>query len=85
MNAAAYRSIIVSYREGSPIRLEELGQVIDGIEDDKAASWFYKDGQSKRAVVLAIQRQPGTNTMSVTGNVKKLLPTFRNELPPRWT
>jgi len=82
MNAAAYRSVIVAYREGSPIRLEELGQVVDGIEDDKAASWFYRNGESHRAVVLAIQRQPGTNTMEVTENIKKLLPVFQQELPP---
>ena len=82
MNAAAYRPVIVAYRDGSPIRLEDLGSVEDGIEDDKAASWFYKDGESKRAVVLAIQRQPGTNTMEVTGNIKKLLPVFLTELPP---
>ncbi len=82
MNAAAYRPVIVAYRNGSPIRLEELGEVNDGIEDDKAASWYYKDGESHRAVVLAIQRQPGTNTMAVTENIKKLLPVFEAELPP---
>jgi HAE1 family hydrophobic/amphiphilic exporter-1 len=82
MNAEAYKPVIVAYRQGSPIRLEELGQVVDGIEDDRAASWFYKDGQEQRAVVLAIQRQPGTNTMEVTENIKGLLPVFQGELPP---
>ncbi|MEZ5401346.1 MAG: efflux RND transporter permease subunit [Bryobacteraceae bacterium] len=82
MNAEAYKPVIVSYRQGSPIRLGELGQVVDGIEDDKAASWFYKDGQEQRAVVLAIQRQPGTNTMAVTEDIKELLPVFQTELPP---
>ncbi|MEZ5356872.1 MAG: efflux RND transporter permease subunit [Bryobacteraceae bacterium] len=82
MNAEAYKPVIVSYRQGSPIRLEELGQVVDGIEDDRAASWFYKDGMEQRAVVLAIQRQPGTNTMAVTQDIKTLLPVFTTELPP---
>ncbi|MBI4904717.1 MAG: efflux RND transporter permease subunit [Acidobacteria bacterium] len=82
MNAAAYRPLVVSYRNGSPIRLEELGEVNDGIEDDKAASWLYKEGNAQRAVVLAIQRQPGTNTMNVTDSIKKLLTTFQEELPP---
>ncbi|MFN7924142.1 MAG: efflux RND transporter permease subunit [Bryobacteraceae bacterium] len=82
MNAAAYRPVIVAHRQGSPIRLEELGKVEDGIEDDKAASWLYKNGDARRAVVLAIQRQPGTNTMAVTEEIKKLLPAFQNELPP---
>ncbi|MBM3734701.1 MAG: acriflavine resistance protein B [Acidobacteria bacterium] len=82
MNAQQFRPVIVAYRNGSPIRLEELGEVNDGIEDDKAASWYYKDGDEQRAVVLAIQRQPGTNTMAVTQDIKKLLPVFQSELPP---
>src|SRR5882724_9083168 len=61
MSAGAYRSLVVAYRNGSPVRLEELGQVIDNVEDDKTASWFYHKGESKRAIVLGIQRQPGTN------------------------
>jgi HAE1 family hydrophobic/amphiphilic exporter-1 len=54
-DAAAYRPLIVAYREGTPIRLQELGQVVDGVENDKVASWF----SGTRAVVLAVQRQPG--------------------------
>ncbi len=82
MNAAAYRSVVVAYRKGNPVRLEELGRVIDGVEDDKTASWFYKKDFAQRAVVLAIQRQPGTNTITVTDGIKKLLPVFTSELPP---
>src|SRR5690242_10671026 len=81
MSAAQYRSLIVAYRNGSPVRLEELGKVIDSVEDDKTASWFYKSGGNQRAVVLAIQRQPGTNTIEVTDGIKRLLPVFRAELP----
>ena len=82
MSAAEYRSVVVAYRKGSPVRLEELGQIIDSVEDDKTASWFYTRQGSSRAIVLAIQRQPGTNTIEVTDGVKKLLPVFRAELPP---
>src|SRR5579871_5351979 len=82
MNAAQYRPVVVAYRGGSPVRLEELGNVIDSVEDDKTASWFYKGGKSDRAIILAIQRQPGTNTITVTDGVKSLLPVFKNELPP---
>jgi hydrophobic/amphiphilic exporter-1 (mainly G- bacteria), HAE1 family len=82
MNADAYKSVVVAYRNGSPVRLEELGTVLDSVEDDKTASWFYKDKFHSRAVILAIQRQPGTNTIAVTDGVKNLIPTFRNELPP---
>ncbi|HEV2198662.1 MAG TPA: efflux RND transporter permease subunit [Bryobacteraceae bacterium] len=82
MTAAAYRPLIVSYRNGSPVRLEELGQVIDGVEDDKTASWFYTPEGDQRAIILAIQRQPGTNTMDVTDGIKRLLAQFTMELPP---
>ena len=77
MDAAAYRPMVVAYRNGSPVRLEELGRVIDGVQTDKVASWF----NDNRAVVLAVQRQPGTNTIEVVDGVLKLLPTFRKQLP----
>ncbi|HJZ95953.1 MAG TPA: efflux RND transporter permease subunit [Candidatus Solibacter sp.] len=82
LTAKEYQDIVVAYRNGSPVRLEELGNVIDSVEDDKTASWFYKDKFNSRAVVLAIQRQPGTNTIEVTDGVKHLLPLFKSELPP---
>ncbi len=77
-NAAAFRPIIVTYRNGSPIRLQELGRVIDDVQNDKVAAWF----KGKRGIVLAIQRQPGTNTIEVVDSIKQLLPTFRAEVPP---
>jgi HAE1 family hydrophobic/amphiphilic exporter-1 len=77
-DAAAFRPVIVTYRNGSPVRLRELGRVIDGVQNDKVAAWF----MDKRGIVLAIQRQPGTNTIEVVDNIKKLLPTFRAEVPP---
>ena len=82
MSAAQYRPLIVAYRNGSAVRLDELGDVIDSVEDDKTASWFYDKTSDQRAIILAIQRQPGTNTMAVTGSIKRLLDTFRAELPP---
>jgi HAE1 family hydrophobic/amphiphilic exporter-1 len=82
MSAAAYRPVVVAYRNGSPVRLEELGNIIDSVEDDKTASWYYTHKDSNRAIILAIQRQPGTNTISVTDGVKNLVPLFKAELPP---
>jgi HAE1 family hydrophobic/amphiphilic exporter-1 len=82
LNADAYKPVVVAYRNASPVRLDELGTVLDSVEDDKTASWFYKDKFHSRAIILAIQRQPGTNTIAVTDGVKNLIPTFRNELPP---
>jgi hydrophobic/amphiphilic exporter-1 (mainly G- bacteria), HAE1 family len=76
-DAAAFRPVIVTYRNGSPIRLGELGQVIDSVQNDKVAAWF----KEKRGIVLAIQRQPGVNTIEVVDSIKKLLPTFRAEVP----
>ncbi len=76
-NAAAYRPLIVAYRNGAPVRLEALGQVIDDVQNNKLANWY--NGQ--RAEVLAISRQPGTNTVEVVDNILRLLPTFRKEIP----
>jgi HAE1 family hydrophobic/amphiphilic exporter-1 len=76
-DAAAYRPLIVAYRNGSPVRLEQLGRVTDSVQNDKVASWF----NGRRSIVLAIYRQPGTNTVAVVDAVRKLLPTFRTQLP----
>lgn len=77
-NAADYRRLVVVYRNGSPVRLEELGQVADSVQNDKVASWY----NGTRGIVLAIQRQPGTNTVEVAANIKRLLPVFRSQMPP---
>src|SRR5579862_2003395 len=83
MTADEYKTLIVAYRNGNPVRLNELGLINDSVEDDKTASWNYEgDNEGQRAIVLGIQRQPGTNTIEVTDNIKKLLPTFKEELPP---
>ncbi len=82
MSAAAYRPLIVAYRRGSPVRLEELGNIIDGVEDERTASWLYTSSGEERSIVLGIQRQPGTNTVEVADGVKGLLPRFKAELPP---
>lgn len=83
MNAAAYRPLIVAYRNGNPVRLQEIGKVIDSVENNRIASWFYKTATNTnpRAIVLAIQRQPGTNTIEVVDAIKALVPKFRNEMP----
>jgi HAE1 family hydrophobic/amphiphilic exporter-1 len=75
--AAAYRPVVVAYRDGSPIRLEEVGNVIDSVENTKTASWY----NDARAIILTVQRQPGTNTIEVVDSVKKLLPVFRGQMP----
>ena len=59
----------------------ELGKIVDGVEDQRTASWFYTPDGEQRAITLGIQRQPGTNTIAVADAVKALLPQFRAELP----
>jgi HAE1 family hydrophobic/amphiphilic exporter-1 len=80
-NAQAYRPLIVAYRNGSPVRLGEIANVIDSVENDKVAAWYVDQTSQQRSIVLAVQRQPGTNTVEVADAVKKLLPTFRGQLP----
>jgi HAE1 family hydrophobic/amphiphilic exporter-1 len=77
LDADAYRPLVVAYRNGSPVRLEELARVVDGVQTDKVASWY----NDERSVILAIQRQPGTNTVEVVDAIRALLPTFRAQLP----
>jgi HAE1 family hydrophobic/amphiphilic exporter-1 len=76
-SAAPYRSIIIAYRRGNPVRLADVGTAIDGVESDKTAAWYV----DQRSVILAIKRQPGTNTVEVAGAVKRLLPAFQAQLP----
>lgn len=76
-SAAEFRPVIVSYRNGNPVRLSELGRILDDVENNKTAAWYVKD----RSVILAVQRQPGTNTVAVAGAVRSLLPAFESQLP----
>jgi HAE1 family hydrophobic/amphiphilic exporter-1 len=78
LNAAQYGPLIVCYRNGAPVRLGELGNVIDSVENDKSASWL----NGTRSISLMVQRQPGTNTVEVVDRIKDLLPDFRAQIPP---
>ena len=77
-NAAEFRQMVVAYRNGAPVHLEELGQVLDNVENNRTASWFNGD----RAIVLAVQRQPGTNTVEVANGVKDLVERLKVQIPP---
>ena len=81
MNADEYRNQIISYRNNSPVRLEQLGTIVDGVEDQRTGSWYYASNSKQSAITLGIQRQPGTNTIAVADAVKALIPQFRAELP----
>ena len=75
--AAAYRPLIVAWRNGAPVRLEDVATPIDSVENKRIASW----NVDKRAIVLAIQRQPGANTIDTVNSIKAILPSFQAKLP----
>ena len=82
MNAEAFRPMVVAYRSGSPVRLEDVAVVKDSVADDKTASWFYTKTGNPRAINLMVMRQPGSNIIEVTDRIKQLLPSFQAQLPP---
>ncbi len=77
MDAEGFRPLIVAWRNGSPVRLESLGRVVDSVENEKNVAWRVDE----RAITLAVQRQPGTNTVAVVDAVRELLPKFEDQLP----
>ncbi|HRX86962.1 MAG TPA: efflux RND transporter permease subunit, partial [Phycisphaerae bacterium] len=77
MEAEGYRDVIVTYRNGNPVRLHQVAGVVNSVENDKAAAWYI----DQRALVLAVQRQPGANTVEVVDAIMNLLPSFRTQLP----
>jgi hydrophobic/amphiphilic exporter-1 (mainly G- bacteria), HAE1 family len=80
--AADYRKMIVAYRNGAAVRLTDVATVLDGVQSDRVASWTLDDNRVlRRSVGLAVFRQPGTNTVQIVDNVKRLMPVFRAQLP----
>ena len=78
LTAIDYRNIIVAYRNGAPIRLKDVGRVIDSVENTKLAGWY----GDRPAVILDIQRQPGANIIQTVDRIKKILPTLLTSIPP---
>ena len=76
--ASDYKDIVAAWRNGSPVKLIEIADVIDSVENDQVASWF----NNARAVVLAVQRQPDANTVEVVDLIREKLPQFRAQVPP---
>lgn len=77
MNASEFRPLIVAWRDGAPLRLREVARVFDSVENDRRRNWF----NGERSMTLAIQRQPGTNTVQVVDRIKEILPELRAQLP----
>ena len=78
MDADAYKPIVVAYRNGSPVRLSEVAHVYGGVENDRSMSWY----NNVPCIYLAIQRQPGTNTVAVVDAIKALIPQLQSQMPP---
>ncbi|MEO8482927.1 MAG: efflux RND transporter permease subunit [Acidobacteriota bacterium] len=80
-NAEEFKPLIVAYNDGRPVRLDEVARVYDGVENDKQASWF----NDNRTIYLAVNRQPGTNTVEIVDSIRALLPGIQAELPAALT
>src|SRR5204863_434976 len=77
-HADEYKDVVVAWRNGAPVKLQEIATVVDSVENDKVASWY----NDRRSVTLAVQRQPGANTVEVVDVLKERLPTYRAQVPP---
>jgi len=75
--AGQFRPLIVAYRNGAPVRLDQVANVYDGVQDEYSKSWF----NNERAVVLAIQKQPGTNTVEIANAIQKMMPRLKQQIP----
>ncbi|PYO98009.1 MAG: acriflavine resistance protein B [Gemmatimonadetes bacterium] len=76
-NAAEFRPLVLAFRNGAPVRLQDLGQVLDDVQDNKSAAWY----NGSRSIILAIQRQPGANTVDVAARVRTVMASLRDLLP----
>ena len=77
-HADEYKDVVVAWRNGAPVKLQEIATVVDSVENDKVASWY----NDRRSVTLAVQRQPGANTVEVVDMLRERLPTYRAQVPP---
>ena len=77
LTGEAFQSLVITYRNGAPVRIQDVGRAIDSVENNRVASWF----KDKRAVVLGVQRQPGANIVEVVDAINELLPGLRTQIP----
>lgn len=77
LKASEYRPLIVAYRQGEPVQLEHLGRLINSVQNDKVAGWY----NNTKSIILAVQRQPGENTVRVVDDIKALIPSLRDQMP----
>ena len=80
-NSDEFSRIVVAYRNGAPVKLGDIAQVLDSVQEVRVGSWYYQGAKWQRTIGLAVQRQPGTNTVEVVSKIRALLPAFRQQLP----
>ena len=80
-NSDEFSRIVVAYRNGAPVKLGDIAQVLDSVQEVRVGSWYYQGTKWQRTIGLAVQRQPGTNTVEVVSKIRALLPAFRQQLP----
>lgn len=80
--AEQFRPMIISYKNGSPVRLQDIANVIDGVEDDKTGSWLYTNGKGIKGLNVAIFKQPNSNVIDVNDKIRAMLPDIEKVLPP---
>jgi hydrophobic/amphiphilic exporter-1 (mainly G- bacteria), HAE1 family len=82
MSADEFRPMILGYHKGAPVRLQQVATVVDSVEDTHSASWLFDPDRERRAVLISVQKQPGSNTLAVIDSIKALLPAITRQLPP---
>jgi HAE1 family hydrophobic/amphiphilic exporter-1 len=82
MTADAFRTVVVAFHNGAPVRLQQVAHVVDSVEDTRSASWFFDPDVVRRAVLISVMKQPGSNTLGVIDSIKALLPQMSAQLPP---
>jgi HAE1 family hydrophobic/amphiphilic exporter-1 len=76
--AAYFKPVVIAWRNGAPVRLQDVAEVLDSVEDDQA----YAELDGKRSIIISIRRQPDANTVAVTDGVRVLVPQFQKDMPP---
>ena len=79
--AAEFRDIPIAVRDGAPVRLGDVARIVDGVENDRSAGWFVKEGKAQRSITVAVRRQPGSNTVQIAQQVLALVPGINQQLP----
>ena len=82
MSASAFAPLVVAYRHGAPVHLGDVARVVDSVEDNHAAAWFFDPDKVVRVVLITIMKQPGSNTLDVIDHIRALFPGLERRLPP---